>query len=330
MAALVNIDYEIKLFQEGARLFESNRINQELEYLLFWVEPTQVLWSTKRYSEDYLRYVKNEIGVEPKIQSELTSSVTHWWGSYSDIEYKRKVNSKATCWEILKQRQLLPAKSEKLSHYPESLDRGFVYKECINFSGKGFVTNSLSSVQKLKLPIIKEPILNRKYDLSYLNAGGNYPNKVIENFVDQKFQYKGTLLSPCFSFPNKFADDLEKKIVPILQDNLSLNLEEVWSIDSFIYQEQNELKLYPATEINYRKTMGFVAIALKQKLADSYEYFMFLLRKRDSTNVVWQNKSVREAKGGVLCLSPEDTLFQCMVVYGESEEQLNYYKRQLD
>src|SRR5690606_1549736 len=139
---------EIKLFQDGANLFESNRINQELEYLLFWVEPNQTLWSTKKYSQNYLRYLTNEMGVEPRIQSELTSSVTPWWGNYSDIEHKRKVNSKATCWDILKRHQLLPAQSEKLSHHPTSLESGFVYKECINFSGKGFVINSLNSVQK--------------------------------------------------------------------------------------------------------------------------------------------------------------------------------------
>ena len=91
-------------------------------------------------------------------------------------------------------------------------------------------------------------------------------------------------------------------------NNDSINIQ----IDSFIYREEGELKLYPLVEVNYRKTMGLVIQSLADKFSEA----------RVVEWIIKTKKEIREDEDfykdeHLVRISPDDSHFQ------------SYYKKHL-
>ncbi|MFL5785389.1 MAG: hypothetical protein ACJ76H_12300, partial [Bacteriovoracaceae bacterium] len=116
--------------------------------------------------------------------------------------------------------------------------------------------------------LIVEPLLKRSHDFShYVFPDG----KVIryENLVDERFQYRGTVIADELSFAGEveknewtqFESRLEKIIHYYGKDSLY-----GYSVDSFVYEKNGEFLIYPLCEVNARRTMGRLAWEFSQLL----------------------------------------------------------------
>ena len=96
------------------------------------------------------------------------------------------------------------------------------------------------------------------------------------------------------------------------------------SIDSFLYTENNEEKLYTLSEVNCRKTMGYIALKLKEKLFKESRYMRLRIF---SSSKLKQNYSheefVSQFENKIIPLSPLENRFITFALAEDSLGELN-------
>lgn len=317
MSQFFNADFEQQIFS-NSQIIKSNKINQELEYFLFYLESDSV-FTTKKYSKEYKEHVEKLGG--KVITTDKDQNVKCWWSSYEDLEKAKELNSKITSTNLAIINQLCHKDTSFISKI-EQIQEGFIYKDPRGFSGKGIYKSSeVFKIKKLLLEtkLIAEPLLNRVMDISFLKAGVD--EIVYQNDVDDYFQYKGTLIG-YLDIDNKLFEQFKNAIKIVKQFMHEKNASDYWSMDGFIYLENNNLKLYALSEINYRKTMGYIALKLHN-----------LWNKKGVSKLVLipSNKIVKRKEflnqEGMKQLSPMDTRFSTFFITGKDIED---FKRVYD
>jgi hypothetical protein len=331
----VNADYEVELFHHK---IASPAINQSIEFLLFFLS-SNPLYSQKKYSEDYLRYVAGVTGRTPSIVDQ--GKFENFWGPLKNKEIEKWWNSKLTSTELIINKgwcaytHIIKNEDDlKIINWNKDL----LLKDPYGMSGQKFqllrqdmtLKERQSMVHKaiIQGPVILEPWFNRKFDFSqYLFPNG----KLIayQNQVDRKFQYKGSI------FENFISSDLRdlsfysqiteekwayfRSQTQEIIDFYSLNTNECgFSIDSFVYEEEGELKIRVMSEINYRRTMGRAAYELSEKFAADQSWTAFLLAKASSLKPLWKLASGIE---GVMVLSPGDSRFEVVFLSAKNRNE---------
>lgn len=332
----VNADYEMELFHNK---ISSPAVNQSIEFLLFFLSP-QPLYSQKKYSPDYLKYVQTVTGVAPRVVGH--GGFENFWGSLKNKDVERWWNSKITSTELIVRngwcRDTHIIRNEQDTS-KVNWSRDLLIKDPFGMSGQKFqilrkeipLSERKELLHKALLhgPLILEPWLNRKYDFSQYV----FPDdKIIayQNQVDEKFQYKGTIFNNYksaslqdLSFYSKIAKEewsrfqsQANQIVAFYSQNLN---EYGYSIDSFVYEENGELKIRVMTEINYRRTMGRVTYELSEKFSTNCSWTCLLMLKSvHSSPPLWQMLKGIE---GLIVLSPGNSRFEILFLLAENEIQ---------
>lgn len=166
----------------------------------------------------------------------------------------------------------------------------WVFKESYSSSGYGvqFFHNQQEALswvqQKSKFDFIIEPYFEKICDLSFLfdfSPNGHIIKKGITQFLTSNSgRYQG-------HYVGKYTHGLSKEVLRVLhtrigtqtqiqkiQNELAEFLPQVWpnysgpiGVDAMVVRVGNELKIRPVVEINFRHTMGFFALKLKDVLA---------------------------------------------------------------
>lgn len=290
----VNADYESVLFH-GRPAPVANRA---LEFLAFYLQDLPVLTDVS-YDQNYLLKVEELTGRKPHTVKK--GHALNWWGPLTDLERERWLNSKITSTELsiaegwTEAKIVTKAEAQKIRSEKE-----MIIKDPFGMSGRGLVTNSPD--KEIHLPkalpeiLIVEPKLNRKYDFSHFIFPDGRMIRY-ENIVDEKFQYRGTIIDKTLSFSSLVAESEWKKFETALKrirDFYSNVQPYGYSVDSFVYEEKGELKIYPLCEINARRTMGSLA----------YEFSNILGKERKSALSLKQPVFSNATK-----LSPEGSFF---------------------
>jgi hypothetical protein len=330
----VNIDYESELFTGKKLPF----INEALEFLAFYLEERPILTS-KCYSEIYLNHIETLTGHRPVLQT--SGSAQNWWGALNDLPKERWLNSKITSARLNQARgwrkdivvvedrdainKILPSRAAILKDpFGMSGQKFQVIHEQEDFSLLGkWIDSSLKQG-----PLIYENLLLRQKDFSsYIFSDGQ--SICYENFVDEKFQYRGTLIKgeatfDTLSFINQLSDHeiarhLERtgEIISCYQNPQIGN---GFSIDSFTYQE-DEILINSLSEVNYRRTMGSICYQLARKLTPGCEWSMLLLTKPFPRAKLQSLSPDRQANSGVLVLSPGDTRYEVLFIFAGSDHE---------
>lgn len=324
----VNADYEVELFHNRPA---PDVINQTIEFFLFFLSD-RVLYSKKTYSEDYLKRVEKITHHKPVITHR--GPFENYWGTLKNLEIEKWWNSKITSTELIIKEKWC-GKSRILKSIEDlsglSWDETYLLKDPYAMSGQKFILLRDIDPIDLKLSIIEkalhsgpqilEPYFNRRYDFSQYV----FPDGAIvayENLVDAKFQYKGSVFSNHHSASltdlsfyseisaeewNKFKAQTER----IIQYYTQKPNEVGFSIDSFVYEENGELKIRVMSEINYRRTMGRVAFELSKKFAAQNLWTALVLVKVGA----YQNHA------DILVLSPGDSRFDILFLKASSVQQ---------
>lgn len=318
MTLFFNADFEKQIFSKNIKL-ESNKINQELEYFLFFLEREKV-YTSKHYSEEYTNHVKS-LGGEV-LTTSLLQDITCWWSSYDDVEKLRKLNSKISSTKLAIENNLCHPETKIIYDISEVQDN-FLYKDPRGFSGQGiFKSSEISKISNVlkQTPIVATPFLHRVIDISYLYAHGS--EIIYQNLVDQFFQYKGTIIGKI---------DCDEKLIEsfsvaaqIVKDFMnSNNALQVWSMDGFIYKDKT-LKLYALCEINYRKTMGYITWKLHKKFNNNGVSQLLMV-----PNNKMKKQSFYIKEKNIFQLSPLNNKFITFLLMASDLEELNYINKKL-
>lgn len=287
-----NIDFEEKLFASKYNDFESSKQNQEFEFLIVLLEPRSKIFSTRLYSTTYKDWVFKTTGSHLKI-TDSAKNAQFWWGQFDNIDVLKSFQSKIEIQKLGLNEKVpsqVVSNSSELSDSEKLLCR-FPYQK----SGQGnFIwPNDKNKIEK-KLknnPCVVTKLLDRKSDFSTIIENQKVVG-LVENIVDEKFQYRGTVCNG-FEVPMHLKTEYEEKLARVLALLKNANYTGICSIDSFIYGDE---QLYFLSEINMRKTMGYVALQLKNKYGLGTEFSFLLSREKLSTACLE-------------CISPEGNLF---------------------
>jgi hypothetical protein len=338
----VNADYELELFHHKRA---SPAINHSIEFLLFFLSD-RPLYSDKKYSADYLKYVEKLIGRTPQIIKD--GPFENYWGPLKSYDKEKWWNSKITSTQLMVQEgwcndtHILKNETdlEKLN-----FNRDLLLKDPFGMSGQKFqllrCEMSLNERQEILLkalaqgPLIVEPWFNRIYDFSqYLFPDGR--KIAYQNLVDRNFQYKGTFFN---NFQSARLEDLpfysrisETKWVhfrsqtEVIIDFYSQRPNEYgYSIDSFVYEENGQLYIRAITEINYRQTMGRITYELAEKYSPNKRWSGLLLTKSVPKAPLWKICADME---GIMVLSPGDSRFEIILLKAKNQiEALNLIEK---
>lgn len=323
----VDLDYESYLFDphynETLPLFQ--KTNREFEYVFFLINKEKcALKNIRSYDKNYLNTLQALGFVIPELHPNEARSIK-WWGHHHDKELEKKLNSKLTSSRLAKQRgwgfhegAIVSSVSEVYEHlrkFPKK--ERWIIKRPHSFSGIGHYQFSASEINEETLKkilveeVLLEPLYKRIFDVGVtfvVSEGAIIREFMVENLNSPNGGFKGGIGSSNVDKFKKYIlekyryslDDLEKKIREIATAYLSMGASSNIQIDSFVYEEEGELKLYPLVEVNYRKTMGLVI----QSLADKHP---------DASFIEWRilnAKEVTEKMKDWIKLSPEGNHFR--------------------
>lgn len=328
----VDLDYESFLFDPNyiEDSPASQKIIREFEYIFFLVnQESCAIKNVRNYDKNYLNKLKALNFVIPELKPNATNAVS-WWGNRHDYKTEQILNSKITSatlalknnWGFF-QGALVKNTTEIEEHlqkHPEY--KNWIIKRPHGFSGIGHYQFKSDTVNKFILDkilvgeVLLEPLYNRVFDIgtTFIVEEGQIKRQfMVENNNSSNGGFKGGVGASSVNKFKKYISekysyslaDLESTTQSIAQTYLDLGAVNNIQIDSFIYSENDELKLYPLVEVNYRKTMGLVI----QTLADKYP---------DCDAITWYVKSLKEINdekdfytinGEMTRLSPEGTHF---------------------
>ena len=332
----LNADYEMQLFsgKKGTPL-----INQSLEFLLFFLEKSPV-YSLKKYSAEYLDYVEEITTHRPELTT--VDLAQNYWGALKNLEIERWWNSKLTSTQLIIDQNWCPdTRIIRSSSDFLNLDdqKQYLLKDPYGMSGQKFsvIGPQLSSSEKILIletflkrgEFIIEPLLNRTFDFSHYV----YPNGetiYYQNFIDKKFQYGGTYfhnwskaqVEELAFYPLISREEWDQNIKRWDQIHTYYHQypnELGYSVDSFAYEENGQIKIRPMAEVNYRRTMGRISFELAEKFAQKESQSLtVLVKNHNSPKPIWKilkesNKDWgRDVK--IFALSPGDTRFDFIFI----------------
>ena len=328
----VDLDYESFLFDENyiEDSSSSRKIISEFEYVFFLINKESCRLKNCVQYEPYYLDTLRALGFYIPAFEPKAIRYQHWWGHRHDLKIERICNSKLTSAQLAKnlgwgffQGAIVENLSEIKMHiekYPEILK--WILKSADSFSGIGhyqFTSDNLNEDKirsVLKKKMLLEPLYERVFDIGSTFVVENGAIKdffMVENYNSSSGRFRGGV-GACnvdkFKkyILEKYQYDLsqyEKTLQLIADKYLELGALYNIQIDSFVYRENSQLKLYPLVEVNYRKTMGLVINSLAQKYSDAKAVEWLLFTQKELKENRLDNNFVR--------VSPPKNHFQSFI-----------------
>lgn len=314
-----NIDFEEVL--NG--LPSKKLLNESLEFFILWLED-QPLYSQKNYPQEYFDYIKQHTGRSPQVIS--IGEFKNWWGDLEHFDLIKKISSKSFSFEWWSQSYPLQGsvcKSwEEIERFVD--DKQWLFKKAHSMSGRGHFVISKDKIEDLKKQIevnndsscVIEPLYERVRDVSALWLPEENKYIYYNNLVDNKFQWRACQLSQ--ELNNEIQMNYPQWIESLneLKNHLQmLGYVGPFSVDAFTYKSEEGIKLYPGSEINPRKTMGWVTYHLN-KIFNKNWVELGLVNKKISKSY-WE-----KLKSDYLIVSPFESRFIWYFIGGNTEGEL--------
>lgn len=301
-----NSDFETAIFSDS-EFNPKLKSNFEFEYFILLLEKVP-LYSPHKFDKDYLNFIRSEFNPAANYVNSYEKLIP-WCAQYID----KNIISKET--SALFNINELGFKDINIIHGPKKLKENYLYKRFASFGGLGnlkapLLNKKIQNILENGEPLIEEPLRERTFDFSTLVCH----DKTIryQNIVDQHFHYKGTILKE-FKLSDKLEEQYQNEIDKIVKYYQSLGISFPFSIDSFLYKEGKQIKLKTLSEVNARKSMGFVAHQLANKI--NQKHCVFLLT-RDNFEISNYKKMYR--------LDPGNKMFKSGLFVFESAKDIDH------
>ncbi|MBT3980089.1 MAG: hypothetical protein HOE90_01980 [Bacteriovoracaceae bacterium] len=316
----VNIDYEAALgdpqYQKDSEKYQ--KLCREWEWIFLWcgdADQTLASCRQKKYSEDYLAFVKKMRGFIPAVEYNALKS-ENWWGKLQNLKLEKTLNSKVFSSNLLKEIGVdIPgcgiAHSAKEAQQILTRDSTSVFKKNLSFSGKGhlFIEDKLKIDAELSrgemvynpwfervsdFSILFRPMGERHHFIQKISNRGNYQGSTyLENQQALADHLKSQLINDnMINWYFEKIDLIYKKV-----QGLSGIEDPIFGIDSFLYRENETSKVFPMCEINYRRSLNGVLYSLSKTFNSS-----------KSVSAQIYRKSEQKGPSGII-VSPKDNLF---------------------
>lgn len=309
MSWFFNADYETFLYSGRDKYdFNSSKINQEFEYLIAYLEDDPI-FTSKEYDDVFKKHFFNLTGKRFKTESDKKNAKA-WCCPVEDISLSKKLHSKIVSTKLALEFGL----EEETSIVDESIFNpkdNYLYRMEGELSGRGNLIWPKDSVKIQKLldsgcELIEQPLRNRVMDFSTLVLEDR-SQLTYENLVDDKFQYKGSIISQI-----QISDEYEAIIQKVTKSYFDLGIKTPFSVDSYKYEKDGELIICPVSEVNARKTMGYIAWKLAALFGIDKGAFLILPNRA---------ANFEEFKRSIW-LSPAGNQFQCLLLEARDRVQL--------
>ena len=317
MIYVANTDYESVLFHHRPSL----KMIRELEFLSLWLVDS--IKNSQDYSDDYLERIFKHTGRRPHLFPKAQKT-TNWWGSLTDLELERELNSKETS------KQLSHTIGEDAGVILSSLtelnlldtQKTYLFKSFDGVSGKG--NKLIHQLKENDFPLIAEVLHKRLIDFSSYSFE-NGPRIYYQNFISPQFSYKGSYFD-LQNAQNLMALDFVKAHQHLSWDNYLHQLNQVeafvrskgsggFSIDSYIHEEG----IRTLCEINYRRTMGATAFEIAKLFSNKRFHFFTILKVSGDYQELLEKCEGED----ILLLSHELTYFSYFLISGDKKEEVS-------
>ncbi|MBC7428403.1 MAG: hypothetical protein H7336_07310 [Bacteriovorax sp.] len=339
----VDLDYESYLFDSNyiENSPSSLKVIRDFEYIFFLVNKEAcVLKNARNYDKNYLTKLKNLGFIIPHLSPDADKAVS-WWGNRHDYSLEKILNSKITSANLAQknnwgfyQGAIVKNLQEIEEHLKIHQDyKNWIIKRPHGFSGIGHYQFNSDNFNKFILEkiligeVLLEPFHNRVFDIGTtfeIEAGLIKRQFIVENINSVQGGFKGGVGASSVDKFKKYIqekykyslDEYEKTAREIARAYLDLGATNNIQIDSFIYLEKNELKIYPLVEVNYRKSMGLVIQTLADKYPECERISWFIKSQKEIT----LDSDFYTSNGEMTRLSPEGTHFISYLKQHTSDE----------
>jgi hypothetical protein len=312
-----NVDFEEVLSGRPSR----PHLIATLEFFAFWVTRERVLVH-RAYSSRYLQYVAELTG--HKIEITKNDSAYDWWGETANLPLMRQLSSKAEFLKWwLKRWPLEAAVCQNATELESAIGEGWhLIKKSDGMSGRGHIKVKREELTKIRLDwkssVVIEPLYDRVLDVSALWIAEESRFIYYQNSIDQRFQWRSSFINrENLSLPPENSGQWVQHLQILQKEVSSRGYHGSFSVDAFYYVKEGRRIFHPGSEMNPRKTMGWLAYQLWKK--DQSEFFKLAMHpivlKSEDWLRVSQTTSAR-------LLSPEDNMFVWYSVSGASETEL--------
>lgn len=248
-------------------------LRASVEFLALWVQSNPLL-ASRSYSDEYLHYVRNHSGKPATIITKGEGDC--WWGETTDIGRMRRLSSKTEFLKWWQSRWPLEARACMTWNEVEATigEGQWLIKKSDGMSGRGHLRVNRAELPALKsrlandlgAGVVVEPLFERTRDLSALWLPEEKRFIYYRNLIDDRFQWRGAILerenhTPLLTGTGDWPQHLQQ-----LQLDVSLQgYEGPFSVDAFFYKKSGQEIFHPGSEMNPRKTMGWITYQLWQK-----------------------------------------------------------------
>ena len=283
-----NFDYELALEAslKNKTYTPNKRMNNEFSYLFLWCESkfNKVLLSDIDFGPGYIDSISKTLGFEVKTSWTKKSSekIGNWWGKLENIPLELKLNSKVYHQKLLKTVKpkhfihgIVCSKGEFISSgdYFFRSEYGFAGMGSFRFKNKSFIPRAG----------VVTPFLSKKLDLSCFYNNGE--TKIYINEISKMNSFYG-----CKVFKNDdfLTEELRRRgiddstVKESFQEVIEVILGKYPELKKFqidgIYTDDNQCLI---NEINYRKSMGQIALKLLEYFPDKSSLKFSLIPKKN-------------------------------------------------
>ncbi len=266
----VNADYDEVLAGSGPRPLQVRAI----ECLAFWVQDAPVAVEGN-YDEAFLIHVAHHSGRMPR--QVKTADAENWWGALADIPLERALNSKVWARDWWSARHVYEGgvaydENELAALFARAGSGPLLIKRAQGMAGRGHrvvAPGTWEAERGRVLPwlaegVVAEPLYQRTLDLSALWLPEENRFVYYRTDVDARFQWRGCHVS-VNGLPD-FGPEREAALAPWREQLTDLAREihrrgyaGPFSVDAFFHLRDGEEFFYPCSEVNARKTMGWIA-----------------------------------------------------------------------
>lgn|GEM_PF-6959951 len=265
----VNVDFEERLQGKPPRL----SLRASVEFLALWVQEKPLL-ASRPYSEEYLHYVRTHSGHPARTMSQ--GEAENWWGDTADVERMRRLSSKTEFLHWWQARWPLEARAcIAWNEIEAAVGEGqWLIKKSDGMSGRGHLRVSRSELPTLRsrlesnlgAGVVVEPLYQRTRDLSALWLPEEKRFIYYRNLIDERFQWRGAILeienqATQLAGTGEWSDHLQQLQKDVFQQGYG----GPFSVDAFFYGQGGKEIFHPGSEMNPRKTMGWITYQLWQK-----------------------------------------------------------------
>lgn len=256
---IANFDYEQCL---ARRTHYSLDIVKQWDWTVLWIEGCS--YNLDWYSKEYLSFV-NEFRSIQSLPSNCEK--VFWWGKFKNIEKEREFNSKLMALQCKNELNINFLSEEVFSQKKEYLGHHYL-RDNLGFAGKGsqIFAHKPKNINQLKTYLVA-PYITKKIDFSTWSNGEDH--FIYKNIVSRNGQYIGTKIDES-DFQKSILKKTNEMDDRIRQWYIEQGADNTFGIDYFLYQDQVIF-----CEVNYRKTMGYIANKLKNIIAPRAKEFYF-------------------------------------------------------